>query len=187
MGVPSVVRDPERLAAVRRLRLLDAPGKASFDRLTQLAAELLEAPIALLTLIDTDRQYFVSSAGLPEPLRSQRQTPLDYSLCQHAVALGRPLICADARQDAALREVKAVTELGVVAYAGVPLSSEGHLVGTLCVLDVGVRHWRPDQVEILQRLADIAADELRLHFLDVQAERRRQWTGAARTWPQDRW
>jgi GAF domain-containing protein len=181
MGVPTVVRDPDRLAAVRRLRLLDAPGKASFDRLTELAAELLEAPIALMTLIDRDRQFFVSSAGLPEPLRSARQTSLDYSVCQHAVALGRPLVCADARQDPELGAVKAVSEYGIVAYAGVPLRSESHPVGTLCVLDADVRDWRPDEIGTLQRLADIATDELRLHFLENQADRRRQWTGV------DRW
>ena len=177
MAALGAVQDPDRLRAVRRVLLLDAPPKESFDRLTQLAAELLEAPIALFTLIDTDRQFFVSSSGLPEPLASARQTPLEYSLCQHAVARGRPLVAPDARDDPALREVRAVSELGVVSYAGVPLYVDGLAVGTLCVLDLQPRDWRPDEVGLLQRLAEIVTDEMRLHVLEKMANRRREWGG----------
>ena len=177
MDALGVLHDVDRLHTVRGLLLLDAPPKESFDRLTRLAAELLEAPIGLLTLVDRDRQFFVSSFGLAEPVRSERQTPLDYSLCQYAVTAGRPLVASDARRDPTLGTVLAVTELGVVAYAGVPLFIDGHAVGTLCVLDVRTRDWRPDEVGILQRLADIATDEIRLHLLEKLTARRREWSG----------
>lgn len=89
--VTEVLADRQRLAAVHRLVPLHRPPMPTFDRLTRLAAELLKAPIALLSLLEDDRQFFVSSHGLPEEVRSARQTPLDYSICQHTVAAGRPL------------------------------------------------------------------------------------------------
>ena len=177
MSTPAGVRDRDRLGAVRRLGLLDGPGKLSFDRLTELAAGLLEAPIALMTLVDADRQFFVGSAGLPEPLRSARQTPLEYSLCQHALASGRPLVIPDARLDPTLAEVRAVIEYGVVSYAGAPTFSEGQTVGTLCVLDFQVRCWREDEIGVLQHLADIASGELKLHLLEQRELLHREWAG----------
>jgi GAF domain-containing protein len=174
----ATVTNPDRLAALRRLVLLDTPANPTFDRLTDLAAELLEVPVALITLVDADRQFFLSIHGLPEPLRSARQTALDYSICQHAVATRRPLIVGDTRSDPVLATNAAVTEFGVAAYAGIPLvTAEGHAVGTLCVLDFVVRDWTDDRVAILARLADITTDEIRLHFHDRLAARRREWRG----------
>ena len=187
MDALGVLQDPDRLQTVRRLLLLDAPPKENFDRLTRLAAELLEAPIALFTLVDRDRQFFVSSSGLPEPVRSERQTSLEYSICQYAVAAGRPLVASDARRDPTLGSVLAVTELGVVAYAGVPLFIDGHPIGTLCVLDLRTRDWRPDEVGVLQRLADIATDEVRLHLLEKLTARRREWGGVGVRGPRGSW
>src|ERR1700722_19938127 len=95
--VSASISDPGRVAALRHLFLLDSPANRSFDRLTHLAAQLLEAPVSLLTLVDVDRQFFLSSAGLPEPMHSARETPLELSICQHAVAEGRPLIVGNTR------------------------------------------------------------------------------------------
>jgi GAF domain-containing protein len=149
--------------------------------LTLLAAQLLEAPVSLLTLVDADRQFFLSSIGLPEPLLSARQTPLDLSICQYAVAEGRPLIVGDTRADPVLADSPAVTELGVAAYAGIPLILvEGHAVGTLCVLDFVVRDWTGDQLAILAHLTDITIDEMRLHVQDRIARRRRERLGFSR-------
>ena len=120
--VSAAITNPERLAALRRLVLLDTPASAAFDRLTGLAARLLDAPVALITLVDANRQFFLSSWGLPEPLSAARQTPLDYSICQHAVAAGRPLIVGDARKDPVLASNIVVTTLGVTSYAGIPSS-----------------------------------------------------------------
>jgi GAF domain-containing protein len=175
---PAAVTDPDRLAALRRLVLIDGPPNPTFDRLTHLAAQLLEAPVALLTLVDADRQFFVSSCGLPQPLQAARQTSLDYSMCQYAVANQRPLIVSDAHLDPLFAGNAAVTELGVTAYAGIPLiTAEGYSVGTLCVIDFVARDWTDHQLTILTHLADITMDEIRLHFLDRVAARRRQWRG----------
>src|ERR1700720_377738 len=119
--VSGVIGNPDRVAALRRLVLLDTAPSLAFDRLTELAAQLLDAPVALITLIEADRQFFLSASGLPEPIASVRQTPLDYSICQFAVAAGRPYIVDDARTEPLLAGNSAVTDLGVVAYAGIPL------------------------------------------------------------------
>ena len=176
--VGDVLSDPERLRSLRRLLLLDSPPDVGFDRLTRLAAQLLGAPVALLTLVDADRQFFLSAFGLPEPVRSARQTPLDYSICQYAVASGCPLIIDDARRDPLIAHNPAVTGLGVTAYAGIPLfASKGQSVGTLCVVDFVPRTWVDDQLALLTDLADITMDQIRLRFLDRLATRRRGWRG----------
>ncbi|HWW53377.1 MAG TPA: GAF domain-containing protein [Acidimicrobiales bacterium] len=176
--VTATVRDPQRLAALRRLVLLDTGASESFDRLVGLAARTLGAPIAMLTLIDADRQYFKAAVGLPEPLASIRETPLDYSICQYAVALGRPLIICDTRVEHWLDDNPAVRELGVTAYAGMPLvTAEGYAVGTLCVLDYTARSWSDDDVRNLEDLAAVAMREIRLHRLERRLAHQRDWRG----------
>jgi GAF domain-containing protein len=152
-----ILDDPQRLSALRRLDMLDRPPRANLDRLVILACELLDAPIGLLTLVDADRQFFFAAYGLPEPLASARQTGLEYSICQHVAASGRPLIVTDTHDDPTLAVNPAVTELGVRAYAGIPLiTPEGHGVGTLCVIDLEPRDWDDHQLATLAELADIA-------------------------------
>src|SRR5437773_74274 len=96
--IPSRVLEAERLQALHRTALLDTPPEPEFDRLTRLAADILRAPVALVTLLDADRQFFKSQVGLPEPLASQRETPVWRALT-HEVATGEPLVVADARLD----------------------------------------------------------------------------------------
>lgn len=164
--ISKISTDRARLGAVRRLVALYRPPSLVFDRLTRLAAGLLETPVALISLVDADRQFFVSSHGLPEAISSARETPLEYSLCAHAVASGRPFVVGDCGQEPSLRGNLAVKELGVAAYAGVPLvTPEGHVVGALCVLDYIPREWTDDRLAILADLAAIVIDELRLDGL----------------------
>ena len=91
------MRDPDRLAALRSTRLLDTPAEAAYDRLTRLATNLLNAPVAQVSLIDEDRQFFKSAQGMDEPWASARETPLSHSICQHAVDARVPLVIEDAR------------------------------------------------------------------------------------------
>ena len=86
LATATAVQDPERLAALRKTGLLDSAPDPSFDRHVRLAAEVLNAPIALVSLIDEDRQFLKSSIGVEEPAASERETPLSHSFCQHAVA-----------------------------------------------------------------------------------------------------
>ena len=114
--------------------------------------------------MDADRQFFTSAVGLPEPLASQRQTPLTHSFCQHAVAACAPLVLGDARDVPLVRDNLAIPALGVVAYAGIPLlTADGCAVGTLCVIDTQPRAWTATEIEVLEDLATAAMAELDRH------------------------
>ncbi len=158
-NVIQAVRDAERLRALHETGLLDSSAQETFDRHARIAAEALNAPVALVSLIDEDRQFFKSCLGLPEPWASERQTPLSHSFCQHAVAAREPLVVDDARQHPVLKDNLAIRDMDVVAYAGIPLiDSRGNALGTLCTIDNRPRQWSRHQVELL---GDIAASVVR--------------------------
>ncbi len=124
---------------------------------------MLNAPVALVSLVDSDRQFFKSCLGLPEPWASARQAPLSHSFCQHAVASREPLIVADSREHEVLRDNLAIRDMGVIAYAGIPLiDAGGHALGTLCVIDSRPRHWTTEQVQLLGDLAASVVTEISL-------------------------
>jgi GAF domain-containing protein len=125
----------------------------------RLAGDLLDAPIALLSVIDRHRQFFLAADGLSDALATARQTTLDYSICRYPMASGRPLIVGDTRADPQLAAHLAVRDMGVLAYAGIPLTEpHGCAFGALCVIDVAVRDWDDHQLAILARLAQIATE-----------------------------
>ncbi len=158
-----LVQNPERLVALERLNLLDSPADPAFDRLTRLAATILKASVALVTLVDTQRQFFKSAVGLAEPLASARETSLDYSVCQYVVNTGAPVIIPDARREPLLLDCLAVSEFNVVAYAGIPLiTSDGHVLGSFCVIDVVPRHWTSEEISILADLAAAVTTEIEM-------------------------
>jgi GAF domain-containing protein len=160
----SAVHAQARLDELRRTGLLDSPPEESFDRLTRLTSTVLNVPVALVSLVDDDRQFFKSCLGLPQPWAAQRQTPLSHSFCQHVVESGRPLVITDAREHPVLRDNPAIRDLGIIAYAGVPLiAPSGDVLGTLCAIDHQPRHWTPEQVEILSNLAGSVLSEIKLH------------------------
>lgn len=167
------VRDPSRLAALRRTTLLDSPTDQAFDRLTQLATKIFHVPISLVTLVDGDRQFFKSCTGLPEPWASRRGTPLTHSFCQYTVATNEPLVVEDAREHPLLFDNLAIPDLGVIAYAGIPLvTSEGNVLGSFCVIDDRPRRWTPDEIGILRELATSVVTEIELLAANAAAE---QW------------
>lgn len=159
----TILHDPARLGALRRLALLDSPTEAAFDRLTRLATIFLRAPIALVSLIDADRQFFKSSVGLPEPWASRRETPLSHSFCQHTLASRAPLVITDARTDPLVERCLAIREIGVVAYLGMPLiTADGYALGTFCVVDTVARVWSDDELRIVQDLTAAVLTEIEL-------------------------
>jgi PAS domain S-box-containing protein len=169
---PARLDDARRIAALRESGLLDTPPEEAFDRLTRLVTRLLDVPVALVTLVDGDRQFFKSCVGLPEPWATTRQTPLSHSFCQHTVATGRPLVIDDARDHPELRHNLAIPDLGVVAYAGIPLATaDGHTLGTFCAIDTRPRHWTGAQIETLRDLAASAATEIELRLALAAARR----------------
>ena len=171
-GSPATVRDPARLAALRDLRILDTPAEDAHDRLTRLARNLLNAPVALISLVDEDRQFFKSAHGLAEPWAGARETPLSHSICQHAVDAREPLVIEDARTHPLVRDSLAIRDLNVVAYAGVPLiTATGHALGTLCVIDHKPRAWTAEQIETLTTLAAAVLAQIELRGANAAAPR----------------
>jgi signal transduction histidine kinase len=157
------VFNPARLAALRRLGILDTPVEAAFDRLGALAARVLKTPIALVTLVDDTRQFFKSCQGLPEPWASWRHTPLSHSFCQHVLTTSNPLVIPDARVDPRFSENLAIRDLGVVAYLGIPLVlSGGEVLGSFCVIDHVPRDWTTDDIHILSVIAASVMTEIEL-------------------------
>ena len=163
--VADIVQSADRLARLQATGLLDAPTDAAFDRLTRLASRLLNAPLSTVTLVDSDRQFYMSCAGVPEPLATTRSTPLEFSFCKHTVVLGKPLIVPDTREHPVVGRNPAIEQFGVAAYAGIPLlTADGHAIGTLCVMDYVVRHWTDDDVLNLTDLAASVSTEIELRM-----------------------
>jgi hypothetical protein len=157
-GPNPVVADPERLEALHATGLLDAPREEAYDRIADMAATALGTPGAALTLVDRDRQFFVALHGSPGDSPDSRETPLDRSVCQYAVASREPLVITDARADPVLKHNPAVTDGTVISYLGIPLiDSHDHAIGTLCVWDTSPRDWTPGHVNILRDLTQLAA------------------------------
>lgn len=163
---------PERLQDLRDSGLLDTPPEKAFDALTRLAASLCGAPTALVSLVDKDRQFFKSQVGLAEPWAGERQTRLSHSFCQWVVAGKESLVVDDATQHPVLKSNLAVRDLGVVAYAGMPIHGRsGQAIGSFCAIDSKRRAWSDEELATLQDLARIA------HAYVVLGEARRTREG----------
>lgn len=156
----------ERVEALRRLEILDTPPEECFDRLTRLATRVLGVPVALVSLIDEDRQFFKSQVGLAEPWATRRETPLTHSFCRHVVADNSVLKVEDARRHPFLHDNLAIPELGVVAYLGIPLTNlDGCALGSFCAIDSSPRAWTDEQEAIMRDLAESVVTELELRRL----------------------
>ena len=147
-----------RLAAVAASGLVDSAPEPVFDRLTWLATQVTDCPIALITVLTSRRQWFKSRIGV-----DLAETPRDWAFCSHAIVQEEPLMVEDASRDARFAANPLVTgPLHVRFYAGVPLvDAGGHPLGTLCVLDREPRRLRAREIKALQELAAIAVEELR--------------------------
>jgi len=150
-----------RLEALKRTRLLDTPPEEAFDRLTRLVCRLLGAPVALVSLVEADRQFFKSVVGLPQPWALLRETSLLHSFCQHVVATAAPLLVQDARGHPLVADNLAVPDLGVLAYLGMPLATaDGRVLGSLCAIDTQPRDWTAEEVAFAASLCDHPAGTL---------------------------
>jgi DNA-binding response OmpR family regulator len=166
----ATLHDPERLAALRETKLLDTAPEEHFDLLTRIASRLLRAPVALMSLVDGERQFFKSAVGLPEPHQSARGTPLSHSFCQWAVASGGTLIVEDAREHALLKQNAAVEERLIMAYAGCPiLGPREQAIGSFCVLDTKARGWPQQDLSILRDLTAVVRAEIALRNAVVES------------------
>ena len=160
MTHPAIL-DPARLQAVRDTGLLDSSPEQAFDQFASLAALLLRAPLAFVTLVDERRSFWKSCIGV-EP-GQDRQNPVEDSFCQYVVADAAPLLVADTHLDPRTRDNPSVTSMGVRAWAGFPLvGPTGHVLGSFCVVDLVPRSWTADDVEVLRVLAGAASAQVAL-------------------------
>jgi diguanylate cyclase (GGDEF)-like protein len=151
MKIPDIpVDEARRLTALHATRLLGSAPEEAFDRITRMAARLLDAPTALVSLVDKDIQWFKSRCGF-----EATETPRDISFCGHAILDREPLVVGDATQDARFRDNPLVLgEPHLRFYVGVPLYSVDRMpIGTLCVLDRVPRELAPDDLDMLRDLA----------------------------------
>ena len=177
-----VESEDEQLQDAARLRSLARSGLGAhadpkMQAVTERVHRWLGVPIALVSLVESDRQVFPGMTGLPEPWATSRSAPLGHSYCRHVVIATEPLIVSDAREHPLLKDSPAVDELGAVAYAGMPLTDEaGNVLGSLCAIDVVPRQWTAAQLDLLRGLADACSTELRLRLSRFSArdERRRR-------------
>jgi serine phosphatase RsbU (regulator of sigma subunit) len=159
-----VLFSPARLAVLRQVGLT-AAADAGMERFARLVARVLDVPVALVSLVESDRQVFPGQVGLADPWATTRQTPLSHSMCQHVTATGSPLVLPDARQDKRTCDNLAIDDLGVIAYAGMPLTDgEGHVLGSLCAIDNKPRTWTQRELANLADLAAACSSELRLRI-----------------------
>ncbi len=166
------IRDPARLASLRATGLMTDTESVPLDRLVKLMSQILKTPIGVVSLLDDHRQFFKSRYGLPELWHTLRETPVAQSYCQEVVRTGAPLILPDVRVHPNYSATSLVSQMGVAAYAGMPLiTSEGHVLGAFCAVDLQPRVWTDEEQAILQDLAAAVMTEIELRT-DIAARQR---------------
>ena len=149
--------DAARVAALQRYAILDTEPEQAFDDLTLLASYICKTPIALISLVDEDRQWFKSKIGI-----SMSETPRQVAFCSVAIQHPDVLVVPDTLQDERFRDNPlVVSEPRIRFYAGAPLiNEEGYALGTLCVIDQSPRQMSSDQKEALQALSRLVLAQL---------------------------
>jgi PAS domain S-box-containing protein len=153
----AVLDEADRVAALQRYQVLDTPQELAFDRIVQLAARLLDAPIAMISLVDVQRQWFKARYGI-----EVQETPRAIAFCDHTIRSKQILVVPDAEKDPRFRDNPAVTgDMHVRFYAGAPLlTPDGFALGAICAIDRTPRKLEPRDATILAALAEQVVHEL---------------------------
>ncbi|PSR12638.1 diguanylate cyclase [filamentous cyanobacterium CCP3] len=165
MRAKTPIQEADRLEALRQYQILDTPAERSYDDITSLAVYICDVPIALISLVDADRQWFKSKVGL-----TAQETSRDVSFCAHAILRPNVMIVNDAAKDERFADNPLVTgEPGIRFYAGVPLVSPARQpLGTLCVIDRKPRTLNNYQIKTLEALARQVVMQLELQRVSSQ-------------------
>lgn len=176
MSLPIPHNEAQRLAALLDLQVLDTPTQELYDDITELASNICDVPMALISLIDTDRQWFKSRHGV-----TLTETPRSESICAHTIMDPQKVfVVSNAHQDPRFADFPLVSSGVIHFYAGAPITTQdGYVLGALCVLDRRERQLTPQQQRQLQKLADLAMNLIkndapsrrRLHSLPESVQR----------------
>lgn len=163
--------EAHRLRTLQLFDVMDTAAEASFDNLAALAAQICDAPISLVSLVDESRQWFKARVGLEAP-----QTPRDQAFCAHAIESESVMVVEDAAEDPRFAQNPLVTgDPFIRFYAGAPLTvGDGLRLGTLCVIDRRPRTLAPHQRAALETLRDSVVALLQLRRARAQTEQLRK-------------
>ena len=161
---PKPINEDERLRTLEGLNILDSSSEERFDRYTRLAASIFGMPIALVSLVDSDRQWFKSAVGLDAP-----ETPRSVSVCGHTILENDILVVNDLSKDNRFHDNPLIiNDPNLRFYAGVPLRPlNNHALGTFCIIDYKPRELTQDQISNLVDLASMVSDELIIYLDDL--------------------
>lgn len=152
--------EDERLATLHSLQILDTPSDDRFDRFTRISARIFDMPVAIISLVDRDRQWFKSTEGF-----DVEETPRKFSFCGHAILGNDVFEVRNARRDPRFRDNPFVIDQPHIRfYAGAPLEApNGHKLGTLCIIDKIPRQLSEEEKTMLKNLADMVVSEMFSH------------------------
>lgn len=158
----TLVDEQGRLAALARYDILDTPSEGAFDTITNLVRTALGVPMAAVSFIASDRQWFKSHPGI-----DMEETAREFAFCDHTIRDITPMIVSDTAADSRFSDNPLVTgDPQISAYAGVPLRTpDGYSIGSLCAIDTRTRIFEPGQIELLQGLAAVVVEQLELRNL----------------------
>ncbi len=165
MAVPRPTQEAARLEALRQYNILDTPAEQAYDDITALAAYICDAPIAIVNLVEDDRQWFKSAVGF-----DLKETSREVSFCAYTILDRETMVVNDALQDERFVDNEFVTCVpGIRFYAGVPLvTPSGFSIGTLCVVDHHPRELSPFQKQTLEALARQVVMQMELRRVSSQ-------------------
>ncbi|MBD65409.1 MAG: hypothetical protein CME62_09385 [Halobacteriovoraceae bacterium] len=172
----TILNDADRVKYIENASLIGSGSEDALDRLTFLASKLLDVPLTIVSFVGDKSQYFKSFHGLPEPWCTEREIPIDVSVCQYTL-IGDILSLNDVREHPLLANNPAVPALNLVGYLGVPLlTKQGHNLGAFCAVSDQVREWSADDIEILKTLTQSAMSEIELNIaLEQQKKEKDDW------------
>jgi len=161
--IPGPIPDNEekRLEELARLHLADGTREEVFDRITKKLARIFEVPIALITFVDREHQWFKSQVGLPEEIAEAQQTSRELSVCGHVIANDETLVVEDLSRDRRFANNPLLRDRGLRFYAGVPLRSNNLPIGSLCILDIKPRRMSEREKRLLEIIAEDVMEEIK--------------------------
>ncbi|MFD1123346.1 GAF domain-containing protein [Methylophilus flavus] len=160
------ISEPDRISALRKLLVLDSPYEAVFDAVAQLASEVCGMPIALISLVDSERQWFKAQVGL----EGVRETSRELAFCSHTIRENSVMEIKDATKDSRFQSNPLVTgDPNIVFYAGAPITLPlGEKIGSVCVIDTKPNALTDMQKQVLTGLANITTKALLARRISLQ-------------------